>query len=100
MASNEQGAYVHPNDVSEPENNPVGQKQTSYDHNDYVDSTTFDSQVHYTNGEPVVTLTHDLPKAVYVSRIGVLSKLWKYLDQIKTISAGELPLECCPCIPN
>lgn len=84
MPYNEEGAYYQPNQENGIENNPFDEQQMNYGEDDYGKSTTYESQVNMSNGMPVTTLTYDETK-----ELGVFAKLWKYIDQIKSISAGN-----------
>lgn len=83
MAYNEQGAYFNPNQMNGMESNPFDEQQMNYTEDDYAKSS-YESQVNMANGVPVTILTYDETK-----ELGVSAKLWKYIDQIKSISAGD-----------
>lgn len=83
MAYNEEGAYFHPNQLPEVENNPFTEQQLNYAEDNYANST-YESEVNIANGVPMTILTYDVTK-----ELGVTAKLQKYINQIKSISAGD-----------
>lgn len=95
MDPNYENAWDEPNDMGNAmalnERYPINSNQpTNYSSNDYAE-TGVESQVNMANGVAVTKLNmaNEMPDICEPPNLAYYAKIWKYMEQIKSIGAGQ-----------